>query len=125
MAEKKFILLVFIPISIVIALAFYLSTFTQLTGRFIQPQLSNDEIINKVKSFPEISQYSSLPTMVKFISLDELNSLVKKYPVIYRNISKAVYEVRFSSGNSGLLVLYDADSDKILKTFEIVGVSIS
>ena len=101
-----------------------LFNFIQPTGRFVQPTISNDEIINKIKIFPEVSEYSTMPATVNFISLDELNSLAKKYPVIYGNVSKAVYEVRFSSGNSGLLVLYDSDSNKILKQFEIVGVSI-
>jgi len=124
---KKTIMMLIITIVVVAIITTLSLPFisNQPTGKFIQPQLNNDEIINKVKNLPEVSQYSSMPATVKFISSEELNSLSKKYPVIYGNVSTSVYEVRFSSGNSGLLVLYDAYSNKILKQFEIVGVSLS
>ena len=126
MIDKTFIIVAIIAILGVSVILFANQfLFNQPTGQFIQPQLNDDEIIDRIKSFSEVSQYSELPATVKFISLQEVNSLAKKYPVIYGNVSTAVYEVRFSSGNSGLLVLYDLDANKILKQFEIVGVSLS
>jgi len=123
---KFAIILIIAAVSIIaILLLANLYTLNQPTGKFVQSQLSNDEIINKIKIFPEVSQYSTMPATVRFISSDELKFLSRQYPVVYGDVSQSVYEVRFSSGNSGLLVLYDADSNKVLKTFQIVGVTVS
>jgi len=85
---------------------------------------SAEEILEKVKGFPEVQPYKDLPVNVTFLSKERVEELSQKYPVIYGNISKDVYEIRFLSESKGLLVIYDAEENKIIRSFEIIGVKI-
>src|SRR3990167_1716129 len=76
-----------------------------------------DKIIKRVQEFDEVSQFRNLPAQVTYLDKKEIEERAEKFPVIYQDLSGDIYEVRFSSGDSGILLLYDAKGDKILRTF--------
>jgi hypothetical protein len=90
----------------------------------VQTTLTKEEILNKLKEFPEVRPYINLPANITLLTKSNLTELSKQYPAIYGNISKDVYEVKFSFDTSGLLVIYDAEQNKIIRIFEIIGVKL-
>jgi len=79
-----------------------------------------DKIIQRVVKFDEVSQYKDFPAQTKLLSRQEIEERKTKFPLIYKDLSGEIYEIRFSSGEGGILLLYDAASDKILRTFNLL-----
>jgi len=90
----------------------------------ITKEPKKSQILEKLKKFPEIQDYKNYPVNITFLLKDDLTELVKDYPVIYGNITKDVYEIKFLSDSRGLLVLYDSEENIIIRLFEIMGIKI-
>lgn len=82
-------------------------------------QLSDEQIINNLKQFPEIKPYENYQRNITLLTENDLKELKQRQPAIYSNIQSGTYRVIFTSNENGLLVLYDANQNKILKMFEI------
>lgn len=78
------------------------------------------EILARVGKFEEVKDYKNLPAQVKYLDQKALNDAAKRFPVIYQGVQRDIYEVRYSTGTGGILLLYDAKSDKVLKTFNLL-----
>src|SRR3989344_47721 len=86
-----------------------------------QKTLTNeDKIIERVQQFEEVTQFKDLPAQTRLLGQKEIEERAKNFPLIYKDLSGEIYEVRFSSQEGGILLLYDAASDKILRTFNLL-----
>ena len=103
-----------------VALAILGFTLPLIKSERVPVVLSQQTILANLQKHAEIAQYSNLPAEVKFLSSQELASQAKKFPVIYGDLKGSIYEVRFATGGSGTLLFYDAKSDRILKTFNLL-----
>ena len=113
--QKNFQTILFLVIIALFAIFFFATK---------KPISIESEILEKVKNSPEVQDYKNYPANVTFLTKDKLTQLAKDYPIIYGNITIDVYEIRFLSDSKGLLVLYDANQNKIIRVFEIIGVKI-
>ena len=59
--------------------------------------------------------------------LQELDALARKYPVVYGGLENrnGVTAVQFTKGNSGKLLIYDARSGEVLRTFNTQGITLN
>lgn len=110
---------------------FQKATFIIITFSFVifffvakKPVSVESQILEKVKKFPEVQNYKNYPANVTFLTKGEVKELAKNYPVIYGNITRDVYEIRFFSDSRSLLVLYDIEENIIIRAFEIMGIRI-
>src|SRR3990167_2755497 len=81
---------------------------------------NEDKIIERVQQFEEVTQFKDLPAQTRLLGQKEIEERAKNFPLIYKDLSGEIYEVRFSSQEGGILLLYDAASDKILRTFNLL-----
>lgn len=89
-------------------------------GYFKGQGLSSDVVIGKVMMFDEAKDYTGWPATAVHLSGEQLKEKAKKYPLIYKDIRGDVYEVRLTQADGGVLLLYDARSDKILSKFNLL-----
>ena len=113
----KFLVLLFaIVVSIIILI--------YLTIRLIEPKnsqvLSQHQILTKLKNHQEIAAYTNLQAQVKYLNPKDLREQAKKFPIIYKDAKGDIYEVRYGSSEGGVMLIYDAQGDKILKTFSLL-----
>ena len=84
------------------------------------PVLTSEQIEERVEKFEEVKAFKDQTPQIKHLDRKGLLEQAKKYPVIYNGLNGDIYEVRYSGGNLGTLLLYDAKSDKILKIFNLL-----
>ncbi len=81
---------------------------------------SEDDVIARLMQHPEMQDYSGWTIQVTHLTEEDVRSLAEEQPEIYGGISKDVYKVTLELGSKGVLVLYDYDSDSIVKRLEIL-----
>src|SRR3990167_11353327 len=114
-SQKKFLM----PISL-LTIFLLLVTISLSFNQKPKTLTNEDKIRERVAQFEEVSQFKDLPAQTRLLSQKEIEERAKKLPVIYKDLSGDIYELRFSSGEGGILLLYDAASDKILRTFNLL-----
>lgn len=83
------------------------------------------KILDSLRQFPEIKPYANYSANVTFLAQKDISELAEKQPVIYENLTgSALYRVEYSSAGGGLLVIYDAENNTILREFAITNVEI-
>ena len=89
-------------------------------GYFKEKELPSDVVIAKVMMLAEAKDYEGWPATAIPLRRDQQQKKAEQYPLIYGDLSGDVYEVRFSQGDGGVLLLYDARGDKILSKFNLL-----
>jgi len=115
---KKHHIIAALAIILIVLAAVAVFSISQIKNR--STQLSQSAIIEKLRNHQELSQYQNQEPQIKLLTSDEIRKKRKLYPLIYKDIPTNVYEVRFSQAGSGILLIYDARSDKILKNFSLL-----
>ena len=87
-------------------------------------QTSKENVLAKLSQFEGIAQFINDHTEVTYISDEELPALAEKQPVLYANLTAPVYRIVLNAEGKSLLLLYDFNSNKILKKFEVTNLSI-
>jgi len=83
------------------------------------------KILDSLRQFPEIKPYTNYSANVTFLTQKDISELAEKQPIIYKNLTgSALYRVEYSSAGGGLLVIYDAENNRILREFAITNVEI-
>lgn len=90
--------------------------------------LNESEILLRLANFSEVAPYiaANYSANVTALSQEEISELAQTQPVIYANLTGGqLYRVEFKSpAGDGLLVIYSAAENKILRTFRIVSMQI-
>ena len=87
--------------------------------------VSDAKILDNLRQFPEIKPYANYSANVTLLTQNEIAGLAEKQPVIYKNLTGgALYRVEYSSPGGGLLVIYDAEKNKILREFAITNIEV-
>ncbi len=81
---------------------------------------SEQQVLDKLMRHTGMQNYLGWEIEIVYFSEQDVKELVRKQPTIYSDVNTDVYRVTFRSNNTGLLVLYDYDNDKIVKKFEIL-----
>ena len=115
--KRPYVIAALAIILIALALAAVFSI-SQIKNR--RTPITQNKIQEKLKNHQELSQYQNQEPQIKLLTGDEIKKRREKYPLIYKDIGANVYEVRYIQARSGILLLYDAKSDKILKTFSLL-----
>ncbi len=98
----------------------FFGTTTILSVREITPSDENASILEELRKFPEIEQYMKYPAEIALLTQAEIDKLSATQPAIYKNLEAPIYKVEFKTGeDKGILVLYNNQSKKIVKMFEI------
>ena len=115
--KRPYVIAALAIILIALALAAVFSI-SQIKNR--RTPITQNKIQEKLKNHQELSQYQNQEPQIKLLTSDEIRKKRKLYPLIYKDIPTNVYEIRFSQAGSGILLIYDARSDKILKNFSLL-----
>jgi len=118
--QKNRIRFLILPVAVIIGLIIILYLITKFLPAKNHQTFSQDQILTKLKNHQEIAAYTNLQAQVKYLNPKDLREQAKKFPVIYKDIRGNIYEVRYSSLEGGVMLIYDAKSDKILKTFNLL-----
>jgi len=118
--QKNRVRFLILPLAIIIGLIVILYLVTNLLPAKNHQTFSQDQILTKLKNHQEIAAYTSLQAQVKYLNPKDLREQAKKFPVIYKDTRGDIYEVRYNSPEGGVMLIYDAQSDKILKTFSLL-----
>ncbi|OGE08280.1 hypothetical protein A3A60_02105 [Candidatus Curtissbacteria bacterium RIFCSPLOWO2_01_FULL_42_26] len=115
--KRPYVIAALAIILIALALAAVFSI-SQIKNR--RTPITQNKIQEKLKNHQELSQYQNQEPQIKLLTRNEIRKKRKLYPLIYKDIPTNVYEIRFSQAGSGILLIYDARSDKILKNFSLL-----
>ncbi|MEA3229347.1 MAG: hypothetical protein U9P44_00370 [archaeon] len=92
-----------------------------------QTQYTTSDISAKLSEHHELEAYSSYKIEnIKHMTENEITDYAKKEPVIYEGLTgNNIYSIECFSEHDGLLIIYDADSDTILKMFRTTKISLN
>ena len=91
-----------------------------------EQQITDRQILDELKNFPELTPYSDYDTKVTHLTGDDLKTLAEKQPVIYADLEgKSLYRIEYTSTTDGYLVIYDPEKNQILKQFRILNMKLN
>lgn len=98
----------------------------QQQTRDAEEPISDNQILNNLKNFPELKPYATYDTKLTHLTGDDLKTLAEKQPVIYADLEgKSLYRIEYTSTTDGYLVIYDTENDRILKQFRILNMQLN
>lgn len=99
---------------------------SQLSTATTIKEINLQTVFEKIKmEFPELEPYTKYQAKVILLEQSKLEELSAKQPVIYKDLDAPLYKIEFSKDDGGsLLILYNPYNDKIVRKFEILGMSV-
>lgn len=77
------------------------------------------DILEKLKTFDELKSYENYTVEITKLTQENITKLAVSQPVIYKGLEGDLYRITYKKDNDGLLIIYDYNTSKILRIFEI------